>query len=128
VADGLTAISLLEGLLTCVVAIAWYFFLPDFPEEATFLTPEERIIVRRRLAADVGNSAHHVKYTWRDTLGVFRDCKFSSSYHVSTAISDPWDRRQNLPRRLYVLRAHRPRLQLRLLRALHHPELRVRTY
>jgi hypothetical protein len=80
VTDGLTTISLLEGLLTCVVAIAWYFFLPDFPEEATFLTPEERIIVRRRLAADVGNSAHHVKYTWRDTLGVFRDCKFSSSY------------------------------------------------
>jgi hypothetical protein len=61
--------------VTCLFGIAWYFFLPDFPEEAKFLTPNERAAVKARLAADVGHSAHDKKYTWRDTLGVFKDYK-----------------------------------------------------
>lgn len=68
-------VFILEGLATCLFGIAWYFLLPDFPEEAKFLTTEERAAVKERLARDVGDSAHNVKYTWRDTLGVFKDYK-----------------------------------------------------
>jgi MFS family permease len=32
-------VFIIEGAITCVIAIAWYFTLPDFPEEASFLTP-----------------------------------------------------------------------------------------
>jgi hypothetical protein len=60
--------------LTCLFGIAWFFVLPDFPEHASFLTSEERLAVRARLQADVGASAHETAHSWRDVLGVFRDC------------------------------------------------------
>src|ERR1700753_714441 len=42
-------IFILEGLLTVVVAIAALFLLYDFPETASFLTPEERAWAAHRL-------------------------------------------------------------------------------
>ncbi len=50
-----------EGLTTALFGIAWFFFLPDFPEEAKFLNQEERDFVKKRLAADVGASAYQEK-------------------------------------------------------------------
>jgi hypothetical protein len=67
-------ITMLEGLVTAVLAIAWFFLLPDFPEEASFLSDQERDVVQRRLRADVGASAHEISYSMRDVLSVFRDC------------------------------------------------------
>ncbi|KIY43555.1 MFS general substrate transporter [Fistulina hepatica ATCC 64428] len=68
-------VFIIEGIVTCVLGIAWYFFLPDFPEESKFLTPEEREFVKERLRADVGSSAHAVHFTYRDTLSVVKDYK-----------------------------------------------------
>lgn len=42
-------IFILEGILTVLVAISAYFILFDFPETASFLTPEERAFVVYRL-------------------------------------------------------------------------------
>jgi sugar phosphate permease len=42
-------IFILEGILTVVVAIAAFFLLHDFPETASFLTPEERAWATHRL-------------------------------------------------------------------------------
>ncbi len=64
-----------EGLTTALFGIAWFFFLPDFPEEAKFLNQEERDFVKKRLAADVGASSYQEKATWRDNLAVFKDCQ-----------------------------------------------------
>ncbi|KAG9077223.1 hypothetical protein FRC06_009022, partial [Ceratobasidium sp. 370] len=45
-------IFILEGLLTVVFAAISYFFIPDYPSTAKFLTPIERDEVTRRLDAD----------------------------------------------------------------------------
>lgn len=42
-------IFILEGLLTMVLAIVVYFVLMDFPEDARWLTPEEREFMQARL-------------------------------------------------------------------------------
>jgi MFS family permease len=68
-------IFILEGLGTCVIAIIWFFLLPDFPEQSKRFTPDEMIAIKQRLASDVGASGHQIKYTWRDYLGVFKDYK-----------------------------------------------------
>ena len=68
-----------EGLVTAVVAIAWFFLLPDFPEESKFLTEEEKEWVRTRLSQDVGESEIEEKTTWRDALKVISDCACPAS-------------------------------------------------
>ena len=45
-------IFILEGILTCVIALAAYFFVPDFPEHSSWLTPDELALIEARLAAE----------------------------------------------------------------------------
>lgn len=68
-------IFILEGVLTCVVSFFLFFLLPDFPEEAKWLTPEERAFVRARLREDQGRSARDRPITLSDVGRVFRDPK-----------------------------------------------------
>ncbi|KAF2854796.1 MFS nicotinic acid transporter-like protein Tna1 [Plenodomus tracheiphilus IPT5] len=62
-------IFILEGLVTILVGIASYWMVHDFPAEATFLSPDDRARVLRRLRADQQASATHeefkVKYFWQ---------------------------------------------------------------
>lgn len=68
-------IFILEGLLTCLVAFAFFFLLPSFPEDAKWLTEEERTYVTSRLRADQGHSAVERKITGRDVARCFKDYK-----------------------------------------------------
>jgi MFS family permease len=68
-------VFIIEGILTCVVAIALFFLLPDFPEEAKWLTEEERTYMRAKLAQDSGHAGTDADMGWRDVLEVFKDCK-----------------------------------------------------
>lgn len=68
-------IFILEGLLTCVVAMGLYWVLPDFPEDAKWLTEEERTYIKARLAADQGNSAAEKSIGVKDVANVFKDFK-----------------------------------------------------
>ncbi|KAL7271319.1 High-affinity nicotinic acid transporter [Rhizina undulata] len=68
-------IFILEGTLTCIVSLSFYFAITDFPEEAKFLTERERAFVKARLREDVGASAMEEKMTLRDVLNVFKDYK-----------------------------------------------------
>jgi len=68
-------IFILEGTLTCVVAIIFFFFLPDFPEEAKWLTEEERAYIQARLQADQGKSGIERKITLSDVFKVLSDPK-----------------------------------------------------
>jgi len=54
-----------------------FFFAPEFPEEAKWLSVEERAFVKARLAEDIGDPLPDVKPTWRDVLGVFKDFKIA---------------------------------------------------
>ncbi|PWW73463.1 MFS general substrate transporter [Tuber magnatum] len=68
-------IFILEGLLTCILSLLFYFAITDFPEEATFLTDVERAFVRDRLRADVGDPVRETKITPKGILSVFKDYK-----------------------------------------------------
>lgn len=68
-------IFILEGLLTCVIAFGAYFLISDFPEQAKWLTEEERIYIYDRLRADQGSSAVERQTTFHDVVQVFKDYK-----------------------------------------------------
>ena len=50
--DGWRWIFIIEGLATFVVAVIAKFFIVDWPETAKFLSPEERLLLVRRLSED----------------------------------------------------------------------------
>ena len=68
-------VFILEGCLTCVVSFVWYFIIPDFPEDAKWLTESEREYVKARLRDDQGKSALERRITFRDVLNCFKDYK-----------------------------------------------------
>jgi MFS family permease len=68
-------IFIIEGLLTCVIAMALFFLIPDFPERARWVTEDERVYVKARLRADQGRSAADRKITARDVGRVYKDFK-----------------------------------------------------
>ena len=68
-------IFILEGILTCVFAAIVYFAVADFPEEAKWLTEEEREFIIARLKVDQGESGIERKAAFRDILAVFKDYK-----------------------------------------------------
>lgn len=68
-------IFILEGTLTCVVSLAFFFLIPTFPEDAKWLTPEERAFVSARLQQEQGRSALERKITMKGVIQVFKDPK-----------------------------------------------------
>ncbi|KAI1484015.1 MFS general substrate transporter [Daldinia eschscholtzii] len=71
--NGWRWIFILEGVLTCLVALVFYFIFPSFPEEAKWLTEEERSYIKARLQADQGHNAADRKTTFRDVINVMKD-------------------------------------------------------
>ena len=61
--------------MTVGCAIVVTFLIADFPEEAEWLSGDEKAFVRARLAEDIGDSQLDTQPTWRDVLGVFKDFK-----------------------------------------------------
>ncbi|TFK45294.1 MFS transporter [Heliocybe sulcata] len=86
-------VFVIEGAATIAIAAVLFFLIPNFPETAKFLTPEEREVVRARLAEDVGESQYEDaedddaesdtkglksnsrRRKIRDVLSVFKDYK-----------------------------------------------------
>jgi nitrate/nitrite transporter NarK len=55
-------IFILEGLATIIVGVVSYWMVHDFPDEATFLNPQDRARVIRRLKEDNQSSAEHEEF------------------------------------------------------------------
>lgn len=68
-------IFIIEGAITCVFAIVWFFCIPDFPEDVKWMNEEERAFIKAKLEADSGNSAHHIQIGFKDVVKVFKDCE-----------------------------------------------------
>lgn len=68
-------IFILEGTLTCLTAIFFWFILPDFPEDAKWLKEDERAYVKARLEVDQGKSGLDRAITFKDVVNVFKDYK-----------------------------------------------------
>ena len=58
-----------------MVALALFFVLSDFPEDATWLTQEEKAFVKARLAHDGGQSGANDKTKLEDVIRPFKDCE-----------------------------------------------------
>lgn len=69
-------IFFVEGALTCAAAVLAFFFIPPFPHRSTFLRPEEKAWLLRRLEHDnqVNNTGHE-PMTARGALRSLRDWK-----------------------------------------------------
>lgn len=68
-------ISILEGILTFIIALAAYFFVPDFPENSSWLTGDELALIEARLAAKQdatpnGTSVSSVLAVLKDSKGL----------------------------------------------------------
>lgn len=60
--SGWAWIFILEGLVTILVGIASFWIVQDFPDEAKFLSIDDRRRVIRRLKADKQSSAEHEEF------------------------------------------------------------------
>lgn len=64
-------IFVMEGIITCVLAIMGYFLIIDFPDKVlqkkSFLTPEEVDLIKAELEKDRGDSVHD-SFTLKKTL------------------------------------------------------------
>jgi sugar phosphate permease len=68
-------IFILEGLLTVFVGIFCYWMVFDFPDTASFLTPDERLRAQRRLRADNQTRAEEEKISLKYVMQAIRDWK-----------------------------------------------------
>lgn len=64
-----------EGILTCVVGLLFFFAIPDFPEEVSWLTAEERQFVKARLQEDVGESQRDKPLKPKNVFRILRECR-----------------------------------------------------
>lgn len=81
--DGLRGISgwrwifIVEGAVTVLVGLLVLVALPSYPATCTFLTDEEKIMIRSRLEQDSGTSAGRVetedKYQWKTIKAALMD-------------------------------------------------------
>ncbi|KAL8830974.1 MAG: hypothetical protein Q9191_001123 [Dirinaria sp. TL-2023a] len=68
---------LVEGLPSMVMAAVAFFFLPDSPDKATFLTEEEKLIAKARGVRQVGDVEKRVgSVAWKDVGAALLDVKF----------------------------------------------------
>ncbi|TIA84417.1 hypothetical protein E3P99_04132 [Wallemia hederae] len=68
-------LNIVEGIPTILLGILVYFLLPDYPETAKFLTPEEREIAVRRLGASASKATNE-PFKWSSILNVLKSWDF----------------------------------------------------
>jgi predicted MFS family arabinose efflux permease len=68
-------IFILEGALTAICSLFFFFLLPDFPEDVKWLSSEERAYIKAKIAIDQGDSGRHRETTLREVGRVLKDYK-----------------------------------------------------
>jgi MFS family permease len=72
---GWSWIFIIEGAITIVVGFMSFWMVYDFPDEAKFLSDDDRARVLRRLANDQQASAQHEDFQWKYLWQALRDWK-----------------------------------------------------
>ncbi|KAF2495737.1 MFS general substrate transporter [Lophium mytilinum] len=80
---------LVEGLPTIVMAAVAFFFLPDSPEKARFLTEDEKRVAKARGVSQVGSTERIGGIVWSDIGAVLLDPKawFTGLMYFSCNVS-----------------------------------------
>jgi hypothetical protein len=73
--SGWAWIFILEGLLTIIFGVLSFWFVHDFPDEAKFLTDDDRARVVRRLKLDQQSSAEHEEFKMSYFWSAIKDWK-----------------------------------------------------
>jgi len=66
---------LVEGLPVVVAALLAWFFVPDSPTSAKFLTKEEKEVVRARSLQQTGDAERTNKIQWKELAATLLDAK-----------------------------------------------------
>ncbi|KII95652.1 hypothetical protein PLICRDRAFT_34577 [Plicaturopsis crispa FD-325 SS-3] len=80
---------ILEGLPSCLSSILVFFFLPDYPETASWLTVEEKALAKERLQHD-GSHGDSRAMTWAEAKGTLTDWRLYAHYAIYFGISTPF--------------------------------------
>ncbi|CAF1372056.1 unnamed protein product [Adineta ricciae] len=67
-------IFIIEGFPTILMAVCCWFLLPDSPEQARFLSAEQRQLEIELIAEDSGASHNHL-FSWLQVKSIFTDWK-----------------------------------------------------
>lgn len=57
-----------------MIAIVLYFLISDFPEDAAWLSQDEKEFVKARLEDDVGQSGREHSFKLSDAVAGLKDC------------------------------------------------------
>lgn len=83
-AHGLSAwrwLFIIEGAPSCASAFLVWFFLPDYPETASWLSAEEKELAMQRLQNEGSKGAAHAM-TWADAKEILTDWRLYAHYIV----------------------------------------------
>jgi MFS family permease len=83
-AAGLSAwrwLFIIEGIPSCLSSILVFFFLPDYPETAKWLSTEERALAVARLQHE-GSHGNGNELTWTDAKTTLVDWRLYAHYAV----------------------------------------------
>ncbi|KAF7181511.1 hypothetical protein CNMCM7691_000729 [Aspergillus felis] len=80
---------IIEGAPSCASAVLVWFFLPDYPESARWLTQEERDLAAQRLQTE-GSKGAAKAMTGEDAKAVLTDWRLYAHYAVYFGISAPF--------------------------------------
>ncbi|GAB1199752.1 hypothetical protein APSETT444_009111 [Aspergillus pseudonomiae] len=76
---------IIEGAPSCASAFLVWFFLPDYPETASWLSAEEKELAMQRLQDEGSKGAAHAM-TWADAKEVLTDWRLYAHYMVRLVI------------------------------------------
>ncbi|KAK8050073.1 MFS general substrate transporter [Apiospora phragmitis] len=79
----------LEGIPSCLSAVAVFFFLPDFPERASWLSEAEKDLAVQRLYLE-GSKGEGKGVTWEDAKATIMDWRLYGHYAIYFAVSLPF--------------------------------------
>ncbi|KAI0525398.1 putative MFS transporter [Xylaria bambusicola] len=91
-AGGLSAwrwLFIIEGIPSVLSAFLVFFFLPDFPEDAKWLSIQERDLAVHRLRLE-GSKGTHKAMTWTDAKQTLTDWRLWGHYVIYFGISVPF--------------------------------------
>lgn len=63
-----------EGILTCIIAVAAYWFISNYPNTVSWLSKEEKAFVHARLKAD-SDATNDEEFRWADVIESAKDIK-----------------------------------------------------
>jgi MFS family permease len=66
---------IVESIPVCAAALLAWFFVPDSPSSAKFLTEEEKEVARARALQQTGNSERESKVQWKELALTLLDAK-----------------------------------------------------